>query len=84
MENSTFIRDYFDELKKHDEVLSCTSMLISIGMSQDNPIMLEDMEIIEDFIRAIGNERLEVKYGLMSNGEGMGMTLLTICTKAVQ
>ncbi len=49
VDNSTFMKDFFNELRKKDEVLTCTSMLISIGMSQENPLIMVDMEIINDF-----------------------------------
>lgn len=82
MDNSTFMNDFFNELKKKEEVRTCNSMLISIGMSQDSPLMMEDMEIIHDFFDSFDNDNLEAKWGVKNNEEGMRMTLLSICTKA--
>lgn len=81
VDNSTFMRDFFNELKKKDQVRSCSSMLISLGMSQNNPLMMEDMEVVNDFFESFDNEILEAKWGIKNNDEGMRMTLLTVCTK---
>lgn len=81
VDNSTFMKDFFNELKKKDEVHTCTSILISLGMSQDNPLMMEDMEIIHDFFESFDDENMEAKWGVRNNEDGMRMTLLTVCTK---
>lgn len=81
VDNSTFMKDFFNELKKKDEVRTCTSMLISIGMSQDSPLMMEDMEVINDFFESFDNDNIEAKWGVRNNEDGMRMTLLTVCTK---
>ena len=81
VDNSTFMRDFFNELKKKDQVRSCTSMLISLGMSQDNPLIMEDMEVINDFFESFDNDNIEAKWGVKNNEEGMRMTLLTVCAK---
>lgn len=51
-------------------------------MSPEDPLMMEDIEIIHDFLESINNESLEVKWGIKNNEEGRRMTILTICTKA--
>mgnify|MGYP002624630289 FL=1 len=81
VDNSTFMKDFFNELKKKAEVRTCTSILISIGMSQDSPLMMEDMEVINDFFESFDKESLEAKWGIKNNDEGMRMTLLIVCTK---
>lgn len=81
VDNSAFMRNFFNELKKKEEVRSCTSMLISLGMSKDSPLMMEDMEIINDFFDSFENENLEIKWGVKNNEESKGMTLLTVCAK---
>lgn len=81
VENSAFMKDFFNELKKKDEVRTCTSMLISLGMSQDNPLMMEDLGIIHDFFESFDNDSLEAKWGVRNNEDGTRMTLLTVCTK---
>ena len=82
VENSTFMKEFFGALKENKVVQDCTSMLISIAMSPEDPLMMEDIEIIHDFLESINNESLEVKWGIKNNEEGGRMTILTICTKA--
>lgn len=82
VENSTFMKEFFGALKEKKVVQDCTSMLISIAMSPEDPLMMEDIEIIHDFLESINNESLEVKWGIKNNEEGRRMTILTICTKA--
>lgn len=82
VENSTFMKEFFGALKETKVVQDCTSMLISIAMSPEDPLMMEDIEIIHDFLESINNESLEVKWGIKNNEEGGRMTILTICTKA--
>ena len=81
VENSTFIKDFFGALKENEVVQGCTSMLISIGMSPEEPMMMDDIEIIHDFFESIHNENMESKWGLKNNEAGERMSILTICTK---
>ena len=81
VENSTFMKEFFGILKEKEVVQDCTSLLISIGMSPEEPMMMEDMEIIHDFFESIHNENLEAKWGIKNNEEGERMSILTICTK---
>lgn len=81
MENSTFMKDFFGALKENEVVQGCTSMLISIGMSPEDPMMMDDIEIIHDFFESIHNENMESKWGLKNNEAGERMSILTICTK---
>ena len=81
VENSTFMKDFFGALKENEVVQGCTSMLISIGMSPEEPMMMDDIEIIHDFFESIHNENMESKWGLKNNEAGERMSILTICTK---
>ena len=81
VENSTFMKEFFDTLKEKEAVQDCTSMLISIGMSPEDPMMMDDIEIIHDFFESIHNENMESKWGLKNNEAGERMSILTICTK---
>lgn len=82
VENSTFMKEFFGALKEKTAVQDCTSLLISIAMSPEDPLMMDDIEIIHDFLESINNESLEVKWGIKNNEEGERMSILTICTKA--
>lgn len=81
MENSTFMKNFFGALKENEVVQGCTSMLISIGMSPEDPMMMDDIEIIHDFFESIHNENMESKWSLKNNEAGERMSILTICTK---
>ena len=81
VENSTFMKDFFGALKENEVVQGCASMLISIGMSPEEPMMMDDIEIIHDFFESIHNENMESKWGLKNNEAGERMSILTICTK---
>lgn len=81
MENSTFMKNFFGALKENEVVQGCTSMLISIGMSPEDPMMMDDIEIIHDFFESIHNENMESKWSLKNNKAGERMSILTICTK---
>lgn len=81
VENSTFMKDFFGALKENEVVQGCTSMLIIIGMSPEDPMMMDDIEIIHDFFESIHNENMESKWGLKNNEAGERMSILTICTK---
>ena len=81
MENSTFMKNFFGALKENEVVQGCTSMLISIGMSPEDPMMMDDIEIIHDFFESIHNENMESKWGLKNTEAGERMSILTICTK---
>lgn len=81
MENSTFMKEFFGALKEKEVVQDCTCMLTNIGMSLEYPLMMEDIEIINDFFESIDNEKKEYKWGLKHNKEGQRMSILTICAK---
>ena len=81
LDNSTFMKDFFGAVKENEVVQGCTSMLISIGMSPEDPMMMDDIEIIHDFFESIHNENMESKWGLKNNEAGERMSILTICTK---
>ena len=82
MDNCRFMREFFNELKQKDEVRTCTSMLICIGMLQENPLTIGDMGIINDFLDDIYSEDMEVKWEAKNNPQGERMSLLVVCTKA--
>ena len=81
VENSTFMKEFFDVLKEKEFVQNCTHMLINIGMIPEDPLMMEDIEIINDFLESIDNECIELKWGIKNNAEGEPMSILAICTK---
>ena len=83
VDNDTFMRDFFDELITQEAVQSCTNMLICIGVSSDNPLLMESMNIINNFFLSIDNEVMEVRWGIVENKAGKGMSIYAICTQTV-
>lgn len=83
IKNNTFMKEFFCALKEKKAVQDCSSILISIGMSPEGPLMMEDVEIIHDFFESINNENMEVKWGIKNNEEGERMSILTICTTEI-
>ena len=81
VDNRTFMRSFFNELLKKPEVKSGTTLLLSIGMSTDNPLVMDDMEIVSHFLDSLEDENLDVKWGLKNNNEGSRMTLLAVCAR---
>lgn len=80
-DNSSFMKDFFDELQKKEALQACTSMLICVGMSPDNPLMMEDMEIVDDFVSLFESGGVATKWGTKTHLEGSGMSLLVVCTR---
>jgi len=81
VENGTFMKEFLGALIEKEVVHDCTSMLMSIGMSPEDPLMMEDLEIIHNFFESINNENMEVRWGVNNNEEGERMSILTTCTK---
>ena len=82
-DNDTFMRDFFDEVAIRGAFQSCTNMLICIGMSPDNPLLMGSMNIINNLFLSIDNEDLEVRWGIVENEAGKGMSIYAICTQTV-
>ena len=75
------MKEFFYELKQKDEVRNCSSMLICIGMLQDDSLTIGDMGIINDFLDDIYSDNMEVKWGAKNNLKGERMSLLVVCAK---
>ena len=54
--------------------------LSNIGMLQDNPLTIDDMGVINDFLDEIYKDNLEVKWGV-TNTQGERMSLMVVCAK---
>ena len=82
-DNATFMRHFFEALTQKDEVKSCSSLLINVGMATESPLLMDDMNVINDFIESLDNEDMEIKWGIKTNAEGIGMTILVMCTHPI-
>lgn len=81
VDHCTFMREFFGELMKKENVKTCTSLMLSIGMSSEDPLMMDDMLIVQDFFDSFDSESIEMKWGLKNSPAGSRMTLLAICAK---
>lgn len=59
--NCYFMKDFFGALQTKDDVRECSTVLISIGLSPNSPLMMEDMGILNDFFESLDNKDLEAK-----------------------
>lgn len=80
-ENSSFMSNFFSEMKKKEPIQTCTSLLLCVGMSQEEPLMMDDRDVIDDFVYSFENENMEIKWGMKINPEGCRMTLVLVCSK---
>ncbi len=79
-----FMNDFFDELKKKEAVQSCTNVLLSISMPKDEPLMMDDLEIVHNFFASFENKDIEFRWGIKYNEKGNWMSILAVCTKDCQ
>ena len=79
-----FMKRTFQELSKQPFIQKCQHMLLDIGYSPEEPITMEDMDIIHDFMGSIMNDVMDMKWGLKKNGGGDRMTIHVICTNDIQ
>lgn len=80
-DNKTFMRRCFNELSNKQTVKGCGYMLLSIGASAEEPLTMEDVDTISEFFFSF--EKVESKWGFRNNEEGVGMTLMLLCTNKI-
>ena len=78
--NALFMKHFFDALIQKEEVKKGTFLLIYIGMAKESPLMMDDMDALHEFFESFDNEDMEMRWGIKTNAEGIGMTILIICT----
>ena len=81
VESGVFMKRFFSALKRKNVAHECTSMLISIAIPPEIPLMMEDVELVHDFIESVTNENVEIKWGIKNSEHGNQMSILTICTR---
>ena len=78
--NALFMKHFFDALTQKEEVKNGSFLLIHIGMATENPLMMDDMNALHEFFESFCNEDTEMRWGIKTNAEAVGMTILVICT----
>lgn len=78
--HSDFMKSFFNELAAKPQVKNCTNVLISIKMDVENPLMMEDMGVIHEFMGVFADDTESI-WGVSTNDPSKGgMALLIICT----
>lgn len=78
--HSDFMESFFTELAAKSEVKNSKNVLISIKMDEESPLMMEDMNIINEFMDVFADDTKAI-WGLSTNGPSdCGMELLVVCT----
>lgn len=83
-DHQTFMAKTFQELSEQSAVKECHYLLMNIGTSTDDPITMDDMDIINDFLAALFNDVMEMKWGMTKNASGQKMTIQVLCTNDLQ
>ena len=78
--NALFMKRFFDALIYKEEVRKCSFLLVNIGVDAESPLMMDDMNTLHEFFESFDNDNMEMKWGIKTNSEGFGMTMLVICT----
>ena len=80
-ENGAFMEEFFDTVKKMEMVQNCTGILFNITMPDDDQLMMEDMDIINCFLKLFEEKNMMIRWGLRVDEQGSQTSILMICTK---
>ena len=78
---AAFMKEFFDTLKKMETVQNCTGLLFNITMPDDDQLMMEDMDIINCFLKLFEEKNMMIRWGLRVDEQGSQTSILMICTK---
>ncbi len=78
-DNATFLKEFFGELMQKDAVRKCKSLLIGICMCMEVPLMMDDMDIVNDFFASIGNDDMDIKWGMQRRSAEGNMSIMAVC-----
>ena len=81
-DSQTFMKRFFNKLRNKQTVRNCEYMLLSIGCSAEEPLTMKDVDIIGDFLFSF--KKTDYRWGLRNNEEGVGMTLILLCTNKIR
>lgn len=77
----SFLSDVFSHLIHQDPIRRATTILLSIGLTSDDTLMMSDIPIINDFFGELPSKDVESKWGIKTNPIGEPMTILVLCTR---
>ena len=77
----SFLHDVFSHLIHQDPICRATHLLLSIGLSSDDTLMMDDISIISNFFEELPSKDVETKWGIKTNPIGEPMSILMLCAK---
>ena len=79
VDNRTFMKEFFVALKKK-EVHNYTYLLFNIVMSHDKGLLMDELDILRDFLKYCEEKNIIIDWGLRQYEEGNQMSILAACT----
>ena len=74
-----FLHNFFSELADKTQLKNANCLLLHFRFTEDEPMMMDDMKIVMQFIEGIGlNEK--IKWGLTQLPEGEQTSILLLAT----
>lgn len=79
-EQKVFMKSFFEELGRKPDIRDCHYFILSISVSEKEPLMMEDLDMVHEFLATLKNDELESRWGLKESPKGEGMTMIALCT----
>ena len=79
-DKTTFMNEFFTQMSAHPAVKFSSHFVLSIGIVDDTPLMMEDMTVIHEFMNSKEDENMTITWGIKRNAEGEKMSLVLICS----
>jgi hypothetical protein len=79
-EQKVFMKSFFEELGSKPDIKDCHYFILSISVSEKEPLMMEDLDMVHEFLATLKNDELESRWGLKESPKGESMTMIALCT----
>ncbi len=81
IENGAFMEEFFDTVKKMEMVQNCTGILFNITMPDDDPLVMDDIDIFFCFLKLFEEKNMMIQWGMRVSEAETQTSILMICTK---